>query len=1123
MSKKNKVIISAIAIAFAGISFIPTQTVKALSADLTKIGAQHFNSCYSRLPSSAKLSDVADYINYNRGGFSVGEGTVPLPNTVMEGSIDASPTITCQEFFFGGSNGWAALIDTTNYNSANDQDAQIDNTKAFLEKLGYEPVITKVKEEGFATVTIVYNSGSNRGENENGRGDVVSNTLNVQVFNEDGKNYITSVFTTGSAADSSGVSIEVVGDEIRFVRDSSSVLNTIVVTDDMTYEELVNAINQSIDDLPDDIQLFYTQNNSNISFSEKDMPISNDTVFQRKSMTTAMNNLLGIKSDYGLSESEIYNIYAGTNGYLSNGKYVEMTCGLTSDPPGGEWMNVRIKRNGATDNTCYVRERQKTLYNGAAMSAGSTGYIFNQTNLTLVDIVARVNAINPDNVEDAQDVDPNGGNGGMYQTTDTDAEAEDINCWTSAGGLGWWTCEIIKFARNTVVAIYDSIVSNFLEFRAEFLDINGKGASVYAAWQIFQSFANIVFVIVLLVVIFSQLTGIGIDNLGIKRVLPKLIVAAVLINLSYIICMLLVDISNIVGVGTNSLFSSITSSVGGGGGVTGTKVAATIMETAVAGTVGGLAAGTVGIWGGVVVLPLLLGLLTALIGILFFFILLGARQAAIIMLIVVSPVAFACYMLPNTKTIFDKWLKIFEAMLILFPICGVIMGGSSFASMILMQVDTGFLGSLIAMLVGVVPFFFIPGLLRGAFTAMGNLGARITGFGQNMGRRLSGAIGNSDAAKDFNTRMRTGIDREGNLNALGRYRQDSAFTNWAARSRIPGVHRLGTMAQESNRRANARAQAARIKYLDERNREDRLNAPGYFQQYQRSQEMAFEKEQLNTAMDNVNDQTDKGENQGKLFAQYDAAVDAGDIFTARAIAEIAGRRKDTANAFIQKFKEDSESGKYRGHEEVMAKVAKQISTGENSKNYRASNAMGFEYASQIVQGNKNARTASGGIMDYGSWKSNTENVKSAMEHHVTNGRELYGQSNASLRELAALAGTDDNKQYLADLARRGEFEGLNSGGEYDQTKEKSFKAIKDLAAPKANSSDARPGETFDVGNNAPTRGNMTDGDLQRLKEFYQRKVDSGTATPEDRETINRIDREMNIRKNGPNDEQGTPV
>ena len=1117
MNKKMRTIALAAVVLIASLLVLPVRIAEALSTDLTKIGAQHFNSCYSKLPSSVKLSEAADFINYRIGDFSANGGSLPIPNTVMEGSADASPTITCQEYFFGGNDGWAALIDTANYNSSTDQDSQISMTESFLERLGYEPVVTKTKEEGFATITITYNNASNMNAESEALNDVVSNTLNVQIFNEDGKNYITDIFTTGSVSDSSGVSIEVVGDEVRFIRGTDSVLDTVVISDDMTYEELVDAINQSINGLPTDIQKYYKTNDSSISYSESNVPISNDTVFQRKSMTTAMGNLLGIKSDYGLTESEIFNIYTA---YLSNGKYVEMSCGLASDP-GGDWMNVRLKRNGATDNTCYVRERQKTLYNGAPMSAGSTGYLFNQTNLTLADIVARINAINPENVEDAEDVDPNGGNGGMYKPTD-DSEANEVNCFNAAGALGWILCPVIDFAQHTITAIYDSIVSNFLEFRAEFLDINGSGKSVYTAWQVFQSFANIIFVIVLLVVIFSQLTGIGIDNLGIKRVLPKLIVAAVLINLSYIICMLFVDISNIVGSGINTLFANI-SVTATSSGSTGAAVLSTIMTGAVAGAVGGLAVATAGIWGGVVVIPLVLGLITTLIGILFFFILLGARQAAIVILVVVSPVAFACYMLPNTKSIFDKWLKIFEALLILYPICGLLMGGSAFASDILMTLDTGFLGKLIAMLVGVVPFFFIPTLLRSAFSAMGNLGARITGFGQNMGRRLTGAIGNSDAVRDANTRLRAGINRDGSLNAFGRYRQDGAFTNWAARSRIPGVRQLGSIAQQSNRRANARAQAARIKYMDEQAREERLNAPEFFQQYQRSQEMALEKEQLNTAIDSVNDSTRKGENEAALFARYDAAVASGDIFTARAVAEIAGRRKDTANAFINKFKADSESGKYAGHEDVMDKVAAQISTGENSKNYRASNAMGFEYASQIVQGNKNARTASGGIMDYGTWKSNTNNVKAAMEHHVTNGRELYGQSNSSLRELAALAGTDDNKQYLADLARRGEFEGLNSGGEYDQTKEASVKAIKGLAAPKANSSDARPGETFDVGNSAPSRGNMNDEELQNLRNFYQRKVDNNTATPEDRNALNRINNEIDLRETGYGGDTGTPV
>ena len=1118
MNKRIKAIILAFVISCSSLVATLSVPVSAVSdGTMTKIAAQYFNSCYSKLPSSIRLNDAADFVkDENTRNFSANGGQVPIPNTENNGSADASPTITCQEYFFGGGNDWSALINTQSYKN----DDRIDGTKKFLEQLGYEAVVTKVKEEGAATITITYDNPLNRDASSN-RIIAQSNNLVVTVFNENGKAYIENVETLGSPSSSTGVEIQVnyAGGtpEIRFVRGTDSVLDSITITDDMTYEDLVAAINASIEKLPSDIQSYYTQNSGSISYSEKDVPIGSDTIFQRKSMTAAMNNILGIKSDYGLTEAEIFNIYTD---YLSDGKYVEMSCGWASDEnPGGEWMKVRLKRDGVTDSSCYVRERQKTLYNGAPMSAGSTGYLFNQTNLTLADIVNRINAINPDDVEDAEDVDPNGGGGGAYKPTDPDssnASDTEVNCFNAAGALGWILCPVIEFAQNTITAIYDSIVSNFLEFRAEFLNINGQGNSIYTAWQVFQSFANIVFVIVLLVVIFSQLTGIGIDNLGIKRVLPKLIIAAVLINLSYIICMLFVDISNILGVGLNNLFSGIIVSVGGASGSTGAAVLSTVVTGAVTGAVGALAVGTVGIWGGVVVIPLVLGLITTLIGVLFFFILLGARQAAIIMLVVVSPVAFACYMLPNTKTFFDKWLKIFEALLLLFPLCGLMMGGSAFASKVLMTLDTGFLGKLIAMLVGVVPFFFIPTLLRGAFSAMGNLGARISGFGQNMGRRITGAAANSDTVRDMNTRLRTGINRDGSLNALGRLRQDGAFTNWASRSRVPGVHRIGTMVQESNKRANARAQAARIKYMDEQQRMDKLNSPEFFEQYQTSQRMAFEKEQFNAAVDSINDETDKGENESALFARYDAAVASGNEFEAKAVAEIAGRRKDTANAFMQKFKSDSENGKYAGHEDIMRKVAKQMTTGDNSKNYRASNAMGFEYASSLVQRPNQTST------NYGAWKQNASNIQNALEHHVTNGKELYGQSNSSLRELASLSqqyGTDDSRQYLADLARRGEFEGYNTGGEYDETKKKSFEAIKGLATPLASVGDARPGEEFSTrGASTPeqpvtTRGNVSDQDLQRYRDVLQNKVNAGTATDQDRDMINRLDVELGERQN----------
>ena len=393
--------------------------------------------------------------------------------------------------------------------------------------------------------------------------------------------------------------------------------------------------------------------------------------------------------------------------------------------------------------------------------------------------------------------DPSGGN-----------VATEVDCYNAAAALGWILCPVIDFTQNTITAVYGSIVENFLEFRASWLDYNGEGKQVYAAWQTFQSFANIIFVIVLLVVIFSQLTGVGIDNLGIKRVLPKLIVAAILINLSYLICMLFVDISNILGVGLNDMFANIivaTENIP----TSGAQALTTVVTGAVAAAVGFLALNpvSIGIFGSVIVVPLVLGLIATLVGVLFFFILLGARQAAIIMLIVVSPVAFACYMLPNTKTIFDRWLKMFEGLLLLFPICGLMMGGSAFASKVLMTVNDNFLGALIAMLIGVVPFFFIPTLLRGAFSAMGNLGARISGIGQNISRGLGRAAVGSDTMKDFQTRMRAGIDRNGNLTRAGEARMKIAR----------GEGRLGKISALRQRvgRAQLRNLAAYEKMQDE--------------------------------------------------------------------------------------------------------------------------------------------------------------------------------------------------------------------------------------------------------------------------------------------------------------------
>lgn len=309
-------------------------------------------------------------------------------------------------------------------------------------------------------------------------------------------------------------------------------------------------------------------------------------------------------------------------------------------------------------------------------------------------------------------------------------------CYINGESLGWVLCPIIEFAHDAMESMYRDIIQGYLTIDSVLLTTgNSSGmnqSGTYQAWNVFVGFANILMIVFLLFIIFSQVTGVGIDNYGIKKALPKIIIAAVLINLSFIICQLLADLSNIIGSSVEGFLTDIgdhltrqTSLQGSyasgdafrgildlllvAGGVT---VAVTTVSTA-------LTSGPLGL-----LIPLLVGLLVALAAVLFFFVLLGIRKAAIVMLVAVSPMAFACYMLPNLKQqVFDRWFGLLKAMLLAYPLCGLVMGGSNLASAILMStgMEENFIFYFINMLLMVVPFFFMPSLIKKSMGALGSI------------------------------------------------------------------------------------------------------------------------------------------------------------------------------------------------------------------------------------------------------------------------------------------------------------------------------------------------------------------------------------------------------------------
>lgn len=396
-------------------------------------------------------------------------------------------------------------------------------------------------------------------------------------------------------------------------------------------------------------------------------------------------------------------------------------------------------------------------------------------------------------------------------------------CYDQSESLGWLLCEVAKAVSTTAAGIYDDTVEPMLAVDSGLFQ---DGYGIANSWQIFQNIANSLFAIFFLVVIFSQITGIGIDNYGIKRILPRLIVAAILINLSYLICLLAVDLSNIIGVGMKNVFLDMSDAVRNsldtvrvGNSQSWTVPAGGIMIGILIPllTVGG-AVGATMIGGFVWIIPLILTAITALIAILFMFIVLGVRQAAIAILVVLSPLAFVAYMLPNTKSLFDRWRKMFTSMLIVYPICGIVIGGSSFASMVFLHTGTSnFYMQLAALLVSVCPFFIVPSLVKGSLDMMGHIGAKIMNTGSNLGRGANNAVRNSRAYKDTMARGRAG---QGMLGA-GKFRRNIAegksFIN-----RIPGV---GKAMQASTRRTMASGIAELNKTKEQQMAEEALLDP----------------------------------------------------------------------------------------------------------------------------------------------------------------------------------------------------------------------------------------------------------------------------------------------------------
>ena len=322
----------------------------------------------------------------------------------------------------------------------------------------------------------------------------------------------------------------------------------------------------------------------------------------------------------------------------------------------------------------------------------------------------------------------------------TEESKKDCGDVLGSGLLGYFICPAI----NVAISFADGAWSIF-----EFLLINnpldGSG-TYYDSWTKVRDIANAILVVIFLGIVISQVSNIGISNYGIKKMLPRLVIVAVAINISYYLMQVIVDIANITGKSIDGIFSGF-ESYSGLKAANGWSVLfdSILLSATVVGSVGvTLAAGAVLGWPAII---LFLGamIIPAIIGIIAGLLALQVRSMLIPILAIFSPVALVAWVLPNTQKLFDKWKSMFTGLVFLYPLASIYYGGLKFAASITLgSGESSSIQRLMALAALFIGTFMVAVIAIKSNSIMGKIVGGIGGFANKLGvSRLGGFVSNT--------------------------------------------------------------------------------------------------------------------------------------------------------------------------------------------------------------------------------------------------------------------------------------------------------------------------------------------------------------------------------------------
>ena len=393
----------------------------------------------------------------------------------------------------------------------------------------------------------------------------------------------------------------------------------------------------------------------------------------------------------------------------------------------------------------------------------------------------------------------------------TQNNAQDA-CKDNSLDFGWIICPGVNILTKAIDGVA-SIVAGSLKWTI-IADDAQNGNNLIAIWKKIRNIANIALVIAFIIALYSYATSAGnaFRAYTLKNLLSRLILVAIAIHISFYICAAAADVSNIIG---NSIYELITSKMTSTGGDFATSLINTFQ------VITGVVA---------VVVLVALNFSTILTTVVLILAIIMLRQVALITLLLFSPIAFACYLLPNTEKWFKKWWDAYFKLLIVFPFFTTAWGASRLISNVMTLSGHSNVVVItvcsIAPLLAIMPIFQMTGAMMGKLTAMAQGAANKSGMNklaQTADANRKKRIGNN--IKSGSIKLQNRLNKGGAIsrftgNTIGRLngtnneaiqkRRDDAFDSTveqvssrytkkmtdAANERINGVNGEGAMSDE---------------------------------------------------------------------------------------------------------------------------------------------------------------------------------------------------------------------------------------------------------------------------------------------------------------------------------------